>query len=309
MKPGQHGYVPADACNANWDYNMNVELAVLFTVLFGISFSIHLVQAAYFKKFKLVWPLLVGLAWELASFALRTTGALDQQNRPRAAAALVLNFPAPVWINVFHYVLLGRMVTVFVPDAKVFRVQGSRVALAFICLGVEVLVLEGGAAILLSPGNPADRRRTGARLMMAALACQQAYTTIFAAFVARFHYGAAQLRKEKYPLPMFRPWSTTLLTLYLSIALVTARNIFRLLQFAGGLDAKSNPLISHEWYFYVRMGDRERELSRLLEDISPVLTSNSYLMHCLYGAVVRLSASFTPGERHLQVLKAMALPL
>lgn len=254
VKPGRHGYVPAASCNANWDYDVTVELAILFTVLFGISFSIHLVQAAYFKKFNLAWPLLVGLAWELASFALRTTGALDQQNRSHATAALVLSIIAPVWINVFHYVLLGRMVTVFVPDAKVFRVQGSRVALAFVCLSVEVLLLEGSAAILLSPGNSADRRRIGAKVMMAGVACQQAYMVASAVFAARFHYRAVQLKKEKYPLPMFRPWSTTLATLYLSLALMTARNVFRLVQFAGGLDVGDSSVVSQEWCFYVRIG-------------------------------------------------------
>lgn len=254
VKPGRHGYVPAGACNANWDYDVNVELAILFTVIFGISFSVHLVQAAYFKKFKLAWPLLVGLAWELASFALRTTGALDQQNRPHAVATSVLGILAPVWVNAFHYVLLGRMVTVFVPDAKVFRIQGSRIALAFVCLSVEVLLLEGSAAILLSPGNSADRRWTGAKVMMAGVACQQAYMVIFTAFVARFQYRAVQLKKEKYPLPMFRPWYTTLITLYLSLALMTARNVFRLVQFAGGIDVGDSSLASQEWCFYVRIG-------------------------------------------------------
>ncbi|RYP92109.1 hypothetical protein DL770_001770 [Monosporascus sp. CRB-9-2] len=95
-------------CNANWDYDANVELAVLFPASLGT----HLLQAARFRKFGLAWQLLAGLAWAMAGFALRAVGA----PRPADRAARTLNLLAPVWVGAFHHVLLGRMVEALVPD-------------------------------------------------------------------------------------------------------------------------------------------------------------------------------------------------
>ncbi|RYP38563.1 hypothetical protein DL767_002499 [Monosporascus sp. MG133] len=168
-EPGHRGYVLPGTCNTNWDYDANVELAVLFGV----------------------------------GFALRVVGALDPQNRALAAAARTPNLLAPIWVGVVHRVLFGRIVKAVV---------------------------------------------------MAGVACQHAYVLVFAAFVARFHYVTVRLKRQKYPLPMFRPWVTTLATLYLSLALLRARNVFRVAQLAGGRENRGNPLVSRERYFYVRPG-------------------------------------------------------
>ncbi|RYO88231.1 hypothetical protein DL766_006289 [Monosporascus sp. MC13-8B] len=137
VEPGHRGYVSPGTCNTNWDYDTNMELAVLFAVLLGVG--------------------------------------------------------------AFHHGLLDRMV---------FGVRGPRVTIAFLCLS--------------------------ARVVMAGGACQQAYVLVFTAFAARFHYVAAQLKRKKYPLPMFRPWATTLATLYLSFALPTTRDIFQLASWQEG---------------------------------------------------------------------------
>ncbi|RYP11430.1 hypothetical protein DL764_000084 [Monosporascus ibericus] len=99
-------------CNTNWDYDANVELAALF----GVSLSAHLLQAVRFRKIGLAWPLLDGLAWALAGFALHAVGVFNPQSRALAAATRTLNLLAPGWVGAFHHVLLGRMVEAFVPD-------------------------------------------------------------------------------------------------------------------------------------------------------------------------------------------------
>ncbi|KAK7748492.1 hypothetical protein SLS62_008532 [Diatrype stigma] len=245
---------PGGACNAAashhpwvYGYEPSIGLAALLAALFLASLAAHIAQAAYFRKLKLAWPwpLLVGLTWAAASFSVRAAVSMGT-NRPYVVAVSeTLGILAPVWITLFHYALLGQMATVYVaPDGKVFRLSGSRIALAFACLSVEVFLLEGCGAVLLALGlggggggeaEAADRRyRTmGARVMVAGFACQQAYMLVFAAFAARFHGRAAKLKREHYPLPMFRPWRTTLAMIYVSLALLTARNAFRLVQFAA----------------------------------------------------------------------------
>ena len=262
--PGRHGYVPARACRANWAYDASAELALLFVALYGVSLSAHVAQAARARKLPRTlwpWPLLAGCVLQAAAFTVRAAGALDQQSRPRAAAAQALGLAAPVLLGAFPPAVLGAMVRAFVPDGRLLRVSGPTVALAFACLAVEVFVLEGAGALLLvlPPGDNSavgQRRESGARVALAGLACQQAYVVIFSVFVARFHLVAARLKKERYPLPMFRPWRTTLAMLYASLTLMSMRNIFRLVQFGRGPDAESNPLLAREWYF-LRAYDEE----------------------------------------------------
>ena len=230
---------------------MSAELAILFAALYGASLCAHIAQAARARKFRAPWPwpLLIGCALQAAAFSARATGALDQQNRGLAATAQALGLAAPASLGALAPALLGAMVRTFVPDGRILRIRGPTVALAFACLVVEVFVLEGAGALLLVPGG----RESGARMALAGLACQQAYLVVLLAFVVRFHRVAARLKREKYPLPMFRPWPTTIATLYASVAFMSIRNIFRLVQFGWGLGAKSNPLVVREWYFYVRI--------------------------------------------------------
>lgn len=300
------------ACDASyWAYEPSVSLAALLAALFLVSLGAHIAQAAYSKKLKLTlawpWPLLTGMTWATASFAVRAASAASGGAAgPRAIALAlalassseVLGILAPVWIGAFHYALLGQMATVYVaPDGKVFRASGSQITLAFACLSAEVFLLEGCGAVLLGLGlglggsgveAAADRHRTlGAKVMVAGIACQQAYMLVFAAFVTRFHYRAARLKREHYPLPMFRPWRTTVVMIYVSLALLTARNAFRLVQFAaevvvddgqGGSRSRSS-LVSREWCFYVRNVRRRFRKSprrwlwmRFLPSSSPIVS-------------------------------------
>jgi hypothetical protein len=48
--PGKYGHVPADACNAEWNFSPNFAAAVAFAVLFGMSAVAHAVQGVLFKK-------------------------------------------------------------------------------------------------------------------------------------------------------------------------------------------------------------------------------------------------------------------
>jgi hypothetical protein len=48
--PGKYGYVPPDACNANWNFNPSFAAAVAFAVLFGMAAVGHGVQGVVMKK-------------------------------------------------------------------------------------------------------------------------------------------------------------------------------------------------------------------------------------------------------------------
>ncbi|KAI0132455.1 RTA1 like protein-domain-containing protein [Xylariales sp. AK1849] len=250
IEPGHNGYVPYYACNANWNFDPQVQLAAFFMVLFLLSLIAHIIQSWYYKNFKLTWALLMGLTWETLGFMLRTGGALDQQNRGVATMHLILIMLAPLWINAFDYVVLGRMILVFLPEPRIFHIRGTWIAVIFVCLDAVAFLVQASAAWFLAPGNSVDQINTGMNLYMAGISLQQIYIVVFLGFVGRFHYRAIQLMNQRLVF-RFRPWRASLIAIYISLMLITIRIVFRLHEFAGGLDPAKNPVPYHEWYFYI----------------------------------------------------------
>lgn len=58
--------------------------------------------------------------------------------------------------------------------------------------------------------------------------------------------GANQILDQRY-----RNWRSLLYIMFASLALITTRIIYRLVEFAAGLDPSKNPIPYHEWYFMV----------------------------------------------------------
>lgn len=48
--PAKYGYVPPDACNANYLYYPSFAAAIIFSVIFGIFLVIHCMQAFIYRK-------------------------------------------------------------------------------------------------------------------------------------------------------------------------------------------------------------------------------------------------------------------
>jgi hypothetical protein len=113
--PGQYGYLPPDACHAIYNFNPNFEGNLAFAILFGLTMTIHVVQAIVYRKASFLrslsrilfditnsilqrycWVLIMGAAWECAAFVLRTLGAHDQQNQVYAIVSTLLIFLAPL---------------------------------------------------------------------------------------------------------------------------------------------------------------------------------------------------------------------
>ena len=126
VTPGKDSYIPECACNSNYDYYPSFAAALIFAIVFGITTLLHIYQAFAFKKVRLCWVIAMGSAWESASFALRVVGTKNQQSTPIASVSQILVLLAPMWVNAFDYMVLGRMIYFFVPEQKIWGSEGSR---------------------------------------------------------------------------------------------------------------------------------------------------------------------------------------
>lgn len=112
--PDNNGYVPPDACNANYGFYPSWEWNLVFAVVFGLTSLVHTAQAVVFRKVRSQgsWSsarrtrltdsqlfcgvVVMGSLWECACFALRTLGALDQQNKSYVIISTLLFLLAPL---------------------------------------------------------------------------------------------------------------------------------------------------------------------------------------------------------------------
>ena len=140
----KNGYVPEYACGANYNYYPSFAAAIVFAVFFGITTFANFGQASYYKKMKLCWPLLMGALWEFASFSLRAVGAKHQESEAIATVSQILVLLAPMWINAFLYMVMGRMIYFFVPEKKVLGIKAIKIAKVFVWLDIASFITQLG---------------------------------------------------------------------------------------------------------------------------------------------------------------------
>jgi len=147
----KNGYVPEYACGANYSYYPSFAAAIVFAVFFGITTFANISQAFYYRRMKLCWPLLMGALWEFASFCIRMVGTKHQEITSLAFVSQVLVLLAPMWINAFLYMVVGRMIFFFVPEQKVLGIKAIKIAKIFVWLDVASFLTQVGGWSHLLP--------------------------------------------------------------------------------------------------------------------------------------------------------------
>jgi len=92
---------------------------------------------------------------------------------------------------------------------------------------------------------------TGIHIYMGGIGFQEACILGFMAIAIKFHIIMVQQERSRELMDRPRRWRALLYVMYTSLALITMRIIFRLVEFAAGMDPEKNPIPYHEAYFLV----------------------------------------------------------
>ncbi|KAF7981054.1 hypothetical protein HWV62_35518 [Athelia sp. TMB] len=250
VAPGKYGYAPSYACNANYAYDPSFPAAVATASLFGLMLGLHLFQGFYYRK-KFCWVIIMGAAWETASFVIRALGTRYQQNATYITISTILFLLAPLWINAFDYMVLGRMVYFFIPEKKLY-IKATRFSACFVWLDVTSFIVQlGGGLLLSSTGASAKVQSLGKDIYMGGIGMQQFFIFLFLALVIMFHRRVLALERSWVLVTTGRTqWRMMLYCLYTSLLLITIRIVYRLIEFSRGTGS-NNPIPYHEFYMYV----------------------------------------------------------
>ncbi|KIX03222.1 uncharacterized protein Z518_06774 [Rhinocladiella mackenziei CBS 650.93] len=277
--------MPSIVCHAGsgpddlWAYCPSFGAAILFTILFGLTTCTHIVQAFIYRKpFAIV--LIMGGLWETGGYIARIYSIENQLNSGIYTAQLLLILLAPLWINAYIYMLLGRMIHFFLENDRVFKIRARMITRMFVAFDITAFLIQAVGGTMTGPDVSPSVQQTGLNIYTAGVGVQLFFLVIFVALAIGFQrkvhrqsnntYQAAPLDLEaqqtSYPLPSpnapqssFRIDSpvplpdpnlaTNLLrTLYTTLALVILRNIYRLVEFGTG---ENSPTVKHEWFAYV----------------------------------------------------------
>jgi hypothetical protein len=246
--PGKHGQVPLYDCRALWEYNPSIPAAIVFAVLFGTSAVLHVVQSVTYQK-RFCWVIITAGTWEAAGFILRTISAYNQLQLGFFMPEELLILLSPIWINAFAYMILGRMIYYFLPEKKVFGISASRFALLFVCMDILAFIIQGiGGSMASNPGQSQKSILLGLHIYMGGIGIQEFFILFFVSAAIAFHRRLLALEREGQLAHLGKPnWRPLLYTLYASLALITVRIIFRLVQYTAGF---TSDIPRHEAYFY-----------------------------------------------------------
>jgi signal transduction histidine kinase len=266
---------PVTDPNGNWNYCPSFSAAVLFAVLFGLITIVHVAQTAIYRKpFALV--ICMGAAWELAGYVFRILSVLHELQSGLATAQLLLILLAPLWINAFIYMVLGRAIHFFLDDDRVFGLRARRITLLFVLFDIAAFLVQATGGSMTSNSEPASTQKLGLHIYMGGVGLQLLFICVFIALAIQFQRkiyailaqtGASRptLLSTFRGISSMRPHSydvvstdesykapekaiSILYVIYTALGLIIFRNIYRLIEFSQGV--LSN-LTTHEWYAYV----------------------------------------------------------
>ena len=131
----KYGISALDDPQNSFNYCPSLPASVLFAVLFGLTTAAHVFQAYHYRK-TFCWVFIMGALWETLAFIIRSVTIQNPTNNSLYNAQFVLVLLAPLWINAFDYMVLARLVHMFMPDKQLARLRGRMLGVWFVLLDI-----------------------------------------------------------------------------------------------------------------------------------------------------------------------------
>ncbi|KAJ4247722.1 hypothetical protein NW762_012930 [Fusarium torreyae] len=235
-----------------WFYAPNKGAAIFFCIAFCSSGCFHIWQCARYKCWILTpfFPFCSLLF--TAGFALRVYGAFHYDNLDIFIASVCITYAAPPLLELQNYHILGRILY-YVPYHS--PLHPGRVLTTFGFISAIIEALNGwGASYSANQSLTDGEIEAGHALIKTSLLLQIIVAVLFVTLAVVFHRRciANGIRNEQLSQPLW--------TLYMSMTLILARTIYRIveyfsvaeLRYGPGFDPSTiNPVVRYEWFFYV----------------------------------------------------------
>ncbi|KAK6948727.1 hypothetical protein Daesc_010497 [Daldinia eschscholtzii] len=192
--------------------------------------------------------------WETLAYLFRTVSTRHQQSSGIYLVFQIFILLAPLWVNAFDYMVLGRMIYCLVPSRQIFGIPAQAIAAGFVTFDFVAFVIQLVGGSIASPMTPAEEQLRAIHIYMGGIGLQQLFIVIFVAFAIGFQLEMRNMKTLKAMTTTNSNWRPLLFTLYATLTCITfakIRIIFRFVEFSSGSTGVSNSLVTNETYFYV----------------------------------------------------------
>ncbi|KAG8955682.1 hypothetical protein FRC04_007673 [Tulasnella sp. 424] len=242
----------ADNNDSNFPYNPTLWAAYLFAVLYGIALLWHLGQAIRYRT-GFMWVLMVACSLEVLGFGLRVEAIKKITTLWPIVISQTGVIVAPAFLAAQDYMIIGRIMSYV--GKEYGYINHTRITKIFVGADIAAILTQASGGSMLS-GNNMDSMRVGQKILLGGLALQVITFGIFA-------FVAISFDVRSYRAPALRPFQREMqgmrklwIAFYISSVLITARSIYRTVEFAGvkfnpGGDDPAGYLLNHEWPMYI----------------------------------------------------------
>lgn len=220
--------------------------AVLFAILFSITTVAHIYQACSYRK-PFATILIVACLWEILGYMIRSLSILSPFDAGLYTAQMLFILLAPLWLNAFIYMLVGRTIHFFLDDDRIFTIKARKLTLIFVIFDITALLIQGTGGSM-SSSDDMNTVLTGLHVYTAGVAIQILFNAFFLAVVIQFQRTALPILKSSVHAKKHKDCIYLLRLVYAVTILILLRNFYRLAEFASG---QGNTITRHEWYAYI----------------------------------------------------------
>ncbi|KAH6845697.1 RTA1 like protein-domain-containing protein [Chaetomium sp. MPI-CAGE-AT-0009] len=241
----------ADEPTSVWAYDPSFPVTVLATVLYGLVFFAIFYLTIIKHRAWFFTVVVVGAAVEVIGYALRCYSIKQPSQVGPFAASLTLIVLAPVLIAAGNYLLIGRLIRAVLDPARTrHRVLGLPARLltrVFVgCDVVSCLVQVSGSAVASSVQWVGRTAEVGMDVLIAGLVVQAVAFAVILGVLGRFWFLAGKGGCVAADAPC--GWQRVVVAVCVSSVLIMIRCIYRVAEFAEGIEGYS---FTHEWLFWV----------------------------------------------------------
>ncbi|KAH7025053.1 RTA1 like protein-domain-containing protein, partial [Microdochium trichocladiopsis] len=247
ITPDANGYLPPGTCGALYKYYPSFVAAVVAAVAFGILTGVHVWKAFLQYRKGWCWILVMACAWEFLGFVFRTASTKAQDVTGLYLMTQIFILLAPLWINAFAYIVLGRLIHAYRPAThSLLGIPAYVFSALFVTLDVVAFVVQFVGGVTAGPMAPPDEQLRAIHIYMGGIGLQQFFIVVFLGLAVRFHIERS--RAAGIFLPALDSWRALLGALYFALAMITLRIVYRFVEMSSG--STVNSLTTSETYLY-----------------------------------------------------------
>ncbi|KAK4160048.1 RTA1 like protein-domain-containing protein [Cladorrhinum sp. PSN259] len=237
-----------------WPYEPVFAPCIVFTAIYALLllWISYLTFIRYRTFYFTVMPL--GTSVEVLGYALRCYAVKNQTQLPPYITSLSLTVLAPLLFSAGNYLLLPRLIVSTTPNQNlnprttILKVPTNRLAHLFISLDILAFLIQGaGTSVSGSAKWTGPTALVGVRVLVGGLAVQVLGVGWFLACVVRYRYleraGMGEEKRSKKSRSGNLTWAVAI-----SGGLILIRSIYRLVEFAEGVDGY---VFRSEWLFWL----------------------------------------------------------